>query len=132
MKDEHENGEIIVPKSGIVSLDEARNAAEQRTAVGMGDRGLKRTVSRKECGEIAFAIAADVSERTYNAIAKEQAEQLEKLEAMCSQFTENMVASLEHRLEQAAEQRTWRARGRRAWESVRGWFADHWNDEVPV
>ena len=106
-------GSIIVPQSGLISLDEARAAAEKRTAAGMGYRGLKRSPSRKEVGELALAIALDISERTYNAIAAEHAEQMEKLEAVCTQRLEKEIAAV--RAE--AEARTLRGRWRRlvAW-----------------
>ncbi len=113
---DNESG-LVVPPSGLISLDEARAAAEKRTAAGMGDRGLKRSPSRKEVGELALAIALDISERTYNAIAKEHTEEMEKLEVMCTQRLEEEIAAV--RAE--AEARTLRGRWRRlvAWAHAR-------------
>ena len=105
---DNESG-LVVPPSGLISLDEARAAAEKRTAAGMGDRGLKRSPSRKEVGELALVIALDISERTYNAIAKEHTEEMEKLEVMCTQRLEEEIAAV--RAE--AEARTLRGRWRR-------------------
>lgn len=102
--------EIIKPKT-ILSLDEARAAATEKAAHKESVlRGVKDLADKDFVLSQAALIATGVGERVYNMMGEQQAEALEKVEAMCLQHVNVLRAEI--------ESRTWRGR----WNRLRSWW----------
>ena|SRR3990167_2193388 len=107
-----DESKILTPDTKILSIGEARAEAHaDSSAMGMGARGLKRFCSRQEVQETALGIAVEISRQTYELVAKEHAEQMSKLEAMCLQHVAKEVEAIRAEI----EARTVRGRVRQLW-----------------